>query len=82
MKEEIVELHEDLSSSPLWSPDFHPVPASQRTWNKWNLAAIWVGMAVCIPTYMLASSLIDQGVNWGSSLHLSFAFVTNAIRSE
>lgn len=68
MKEEIVELHEDLSSSPLWSPDFHPVPASERTWNKWNLAAIWVGMAVCIPTYMLASSLIDQGMNWWQAL--------------
>ncbi|MDX1478252.1 MAG: NCS1 family nucleobase:cation symporter-1, partial [Saprospiraceae bacterium] len=68
MNTEIVELHEDLSSSPLWSEDFHPVPANQRTWNMWNLAAIWVGMAVCIPTYMLASSLIDQGMNWWQAL--------------
>ncbi|HLF65681.1 MAG TPA: NCS1 family nucleobase:cation symporter-1 [Saprospiraceae bacterium] len=64
----IVELHEDLSTSPLWSKDFHPVPANKRTWNKWNLAAIWVGMAVCIPTYMLASSLIGQGMNWWQAL--------------
>jgi NCS1 family nucleobase:cation symporter-1 len=68
MKEEIVELHEDVSASPLWSEDFHPVPASKRTWNMWNLAAIWVGMAVCIPTYMLASSLIEQGMNWWQAL--------------
>ena len=68
MKEEIIELHEDVSSSSLWSEDFHPVPKKDRTWNKWNLAAIWVGMAVCIPTYMLASSLIDQGMNWWQAL--------------
>ncbi len=68
MKEEIIELTEDVSSSPLYSEDFAPVPANQRTWDKWNIAAIWVGMAVCIPTYMLASSLIDQGMNWWQAL--------------
>ena len=68
MKEEIIELTEDVSSSSLYSVDFAPVPANQRTWDKWNIAAIWVGMAVCIPTYMLASSLIDQGMNWWQAL--------------
>lgn len=68
MKEEIVELREDVSSSPLYSEDFAPIPEADRSWNKWNIAAIWVGMAVCIPTYMLASSLIDQGMNWWQAL--------------
>lgn len=68
MKEEIVELTEDVSDSPLYSEDLAPVPAAERTWNQWNIAAIWVGMAVCIPTYMLASSLIDQGMNWWQAL--------------
>lgn len=68
MKEEIIELKEDVSASPLYSEDFAPVPANQRTWDKWNIAAIWVGMAVCIPTYMIASSLIDQGMNWWQAL--------------
>ena len=68
MKEEIVELTEDVSSSPLYSEDFAPVPRAGRTWNRWNIAAIWVGMAVCIPTYMLASSLIEQGMNWWQAL--------------
>lgn len=68
MKEEIVELREDVSASPLFSEDFAPVPASDRSWNQWNIAAIWVGMAVCIPTYMLASSLINQGMNWWQAL--------------
>ena len=68
MKEEIVELTEDVSASPLYSEDFAPVPAAKRSWNKWNIASIWVGMAVCIPTYMLASSLINQGMNWWQAL--------------
>ncbi len=68
MNNEIVELTEEVSSSPLYSEDFAPVPAAQRSWNMWNIAAIWVGMAVCIPTYMLASSLINQGMNWWQAL--------------
>jgi nucleobase:cation symporter-1, NCS1 family len=64
MKEEIIELTEDVSSSPLYSKDFAPVPASERNWTVTNIASIWIGMAVCIPTYMLASSLINQGMNW------------------
>lgn len=64
MKEEIIELTEDVSSSPLYSEDFAPVPASERNWTVTNIASIWIGMAVCIPTYMLASSLINQGMNW------------------
>ncbi|MGB5363178.1 MAG: NCS1 family nucleobase:cation symporter-1, partial [Aureibaculum sp.] len=43
-------------------------PATQRTWNKWHLSAIWVGMAVCIPTYLLASYMIKTGLNWYEAL--------------
>ena len=68
MNNEIVELTEDVSTSPLYNEDFAPVPAAKRSWNQWNIAAIWVGMAVCIPTYMLASSLINQGMNWWQAL--------------
>ena len=68
MKEEIIELTEDVSSSPLYSEDFAPVPASERNWSVGNIAAIWIGMAVCIPTYMLSSSLINQGMNWWQAL--------------
>jgi len=50
--------------SRLWNPDLAPVPMDQRTWSKWHIAALWVGMAVCIPTYQLASSLIAGGMNW------------------
>lgn len=68
MKEDIVELEEDISSYPLYSEDLAPVPKSMRTWSMWSLAALWVGMAVCIPTYMLASSIILEGISWIGAL--------------
>ena len=68
MADEIIELHEDLSDSELFSEDLAPVPAAQRTWTKWDLAAIWVGMAVCIPTYLLASYMIVDGMSWLETL--------------
>lgn len=68
MNKDIVELQKDVSNSPLYSEDLAPVPASQRTWSKWHLAAIWVGMAVCIPTYLLASYMIKTGLNWYEAL--------------
>lgn len=68
MNKDIVELQEDVSNSPLYSEDLAPVPANQRTWSKWHLAAIWVGMAVCIPTYLLASYMIKSGLNWYEAL--------------
>lgn len=58
----------DVVASPLYSADLAPVPASQRTWNRWHLAALWVGMAVCIPTYILASYMIRAGLSWQAAL--------------
>jgi cytosine/uracil/thiamine/allantoin permease len=68
LSKDIVSLQEDVSNSPLYSEDLAPVPESQRTWSKWHLAAIWVGMAVCIPTYLLASYMIKSGLNWYEAL--------------
>ena len=30
----------------------------------WSIAALWVGMAICITTYTLAGGLIKEGMNW------------------
>jgi NCS1 family nucleobase:cation symporter-1 len=51
-------------SSTLSNPDLAPTAPGQRTWSKWNLAALWIGMSVCIPTYTLAASMIDGGMSW------------------
>lgn len=52
----------------LWNDNLKPVPPEARTWNRWHLAALWVGMAVCIPTYMLASFMIRSGIGWVEAL--------------
>ncbi|HTF89784.1 MAG TPA: NCS1 family nucleobase:cation symporter-1 [Planctomycetota bacterium] len=62
------ELPPDIASSPLFSADLAPVPASRRTWTTYNFAALWIAMAHCIPTYMIASSLISAGMNWWQAL--------------
>lgn len=63
-----VDLQDQVKESPLYSEDLAPVPPDQRTWTTWDLAAIWVGMAVCIPTYILASYMIKSGISWQMAL--------------
>src|SRR5215469_16432002 len=48
----------------LYNPDLAPIPLTKRSWNTYNYASLWVAMSVCIPTYMLASGLIAEGMNW------------------
>ena len=51
-------------TSSLSNPDLAPVPPEGRTWSRWNIAALWIGMSVCIPAYMFAGGMIDAGMNW------------------
>ncbi len=55
-------------TSDLINPDIAPTPPEGRTWSKWHLAALWIGMSVCIPTYMLAASMIKAGMTWWQSV--------------
>jgi nucleobase:cation symporter-1, NCS1 family len=52
----------------LTNPDLAPVEAERRTWNWWHIASLWIGMAICIPTYTLASSLVDRGWTWQAAV--------------
>ncbi len=65
---EIRELQASLSASPLYNPDIAPTRLVDRTWGKWDIAALWIGMSVCIPTYMLSSSLVSGGMNWWQAI--------------
>src|SRR5262245_19209260 len=62
--QEDVELRGEIAASPYYNPDLAPTSTAQRTWRLRDLAALWVAMAACVPTYMLASSLIVEGMNW------------------
>ena len=68
MIEEIRELTESVESSPYYNEDIAPTTKEQRKWTKWDIAALWVGMSVCIPTYMLASGLMKNGMNWWQAI--------------
>lgn len=52
----------------LTNVDLAPVPAERRTWTTYEFAALWIAMAHCIPTYMMAGSLIQVGMNWWQAL--------------
>jgi len=65
---DFVELAEDVSASPLWNPDLAPTRLDQRTWSTYHIAALWIGMAVVITTYTLASGLMQQGMAWWQAL--------------
>ncbi|MFM2135421.1 MAG: hypothetical protein RL021_821 [Bacteroidota bacterium] len=52
----------------LLSEDLAPIAPENRSWGTWNYAALWISMSMCIPTYMLASSLIEGGMNWWQSV--------------
>jgi NCS1 family nucleobase:cation symporter-1 len=66
-----------MSGSPLENPDLAPVPASRRTWRAGSYAALWVSMSACVPTYMLASSIVGGGMNWWEAILT--IFLGNAI---
>src|SRR2546427_7698049 len=57
-----------VEASPLYNDDLAPVPIARRTWSTYNYAALWVSMAHCIPTYMLASGLMASGMSWAQAL--------------
>src|SRR2546428_7371470 len=48
--------------------DLLPVSPDRRTWSWWHIASLWIGMAICIPTYTLASGLVDQGWTWQAAV--------------
>src|SRR3954469_2976397 len=52
----------------LTNPDLAPVSPERRTWNWWHIASLWIGMAICIPTYTLASSLVERGWSWQAAV--------------
>ncbi len=49
--------------SNLLNDDLAPVHENERTWSAFHFMALWVGMCVSIPAYMMSASLINGGMN-------------------
>jgi NCS1 family nucleobase:cation symporter-1 len=61
---ELYELAEPPGDTRLSNADLAPTPVAERTWGTYHMASLWIGLSVCIPTYMLAASLVDRGMSW------------------
>ena len=57
-----------LSDARLFNEDLAPTRIAQRTWTTYAYAALWISMAHCIPTYILASGLIKGGMSWWQAI--------------
>ncbi|HEX9551108.1 MAG TPA: NCS1 family nucleobase:cation symporter-1 [Candidatus Limnocylindrales bacterium] len=53
-----------LTDPRLHNKDLAPVPITRRNWTTYNYLALWVGMSINIPSWLLASGLVDQGMAW------------------
>ncbi len=52
----------------LFNRDLAPTRIAERSWTTYDIAALWVGLAVNIPTYMLAAGLIEGGMSWRQAI--------------
>src|SRR5260370_22260308 len=71
----------ELQESKLFNADLAPVPSSGRKWRMGSFAALWISMSACIPTYMLASSLIGGGGDSRQAILTIFSCYMNVLLS-
>ncbi|CAO2839455.1 unnamed protein product [Amaranthus hypochondriacus] len=56
---------DEFESDPkLINDDLKPTSQSQRTFSGWEMASLWIGLVVGVPSYYLAGSLVDLGMAW------------------
>jgi NCS1 family nucleobase:cation symporter-1 len=53
-----------LADSPIFNDDLAPVRIEQRTWTTYAYMALWIGMAINVPSWTLAAGLIALGMDW------------------
>jgi NCS1 family nucleobase:cation symporter-1 len=52
----------------LWNSDLAPTEPSEHQWDWRSISSLWVGMVVCVPTYLLAGSLVSEGMAWWQAI--------------
>ena len=53
----------ELVDSKYYNVDLAPTAISQRSWTTYHIASLWIGMAICIPSFTMASSLVTLGLS-------------------
>ena len=59
---------EEIPPGPYANVDLLPTPPEKRTWGIFTFFSVWAAMAICIPTYMLGSSMIAAGLDFATSM--------------
>ncbi|WP_106477380.1 NCS1 family nucleobase:cation symporter-1 [Phytohalomonas tamaricis] len=58
-----------ILDSPRFNHDIAPTRLTERSWTKWHIAALWVGLSICVPTYTLGGILTAYfGLSVGEAL--------------
>lgn len=66
-----------LIDSKYYNEDLAPTSFAERTWNTYHISMLWVGMAICIPSFMMASGAVGYGLPvWAAVLNV---IIGNAI---
>jgi len=66
------EVDAGLGTSGLHNEDLAPVPIAKRTWTTYNYLALWIGMAINVPSWALASGLMALGMAWYQAIFTIF----------
>ena len=61
-------MNESAPDTGLSNADIAPVEPGKRDWKAISFFSLWVGMAVNIPTYMIAASLVEGGMSWKQAM--------------
>ncbi|MDR0874731.1 MAG: cytosine permease [Clostridiales Family XIII bacterium] len=60
-----------LVDSKYFNADLAPTTFAERTWNTYHISMLWVGMAICIPSFMMASGAVAYGLPvWAAVLNV------------
>ncbi len=62
----------DGADADLVNADLLPTRSDQRTWDWKAIAALWIGMVVCVPSYMLAAGLVAEGMSLAQAVTTIF----------
>ncbi|MDR0884979.1 MAG: cytosine permease [Clostridiales Family XIII bacterium] len=53
----------ELTGTRYFNEDLAPTSLADRTWNTFHISMLWVGMSICIPSFMMASGLVGLGLS-------------------
>ncbi|MDR2089929.1 MAG: NCS1 family nucleobase:cation symporter-1 [Clostridiales Family XIII bacterium] len=66
----------ELIDSKYYNKDLSPTSLSERNWSTYHIAALWIGMSVCLPSFAMASSLVGLGLSpWLAVLNVALGNV-------